>query len=347
MSKPSEPPGALSPDDALPPVQPPSAGFIVQLFVVPAVIVLVIVMVWVMFNWLAQMGNDPHQYLEQIRKNNDNSWIAAHNLAEELRTSPTLKTNASVAQELGVMLSELIEEGGQSDDEIQVRVFLCRALGEFQVVDGLPALIQAATTQRSPKEVDVRRSALEAISLLLSHRQDKTSPATALSSELWSALLSASRDPNDRVREGAAYALGLLESDEAVNRLEEMLDDAQANVRFNAATGLARQGNLAASNVLVEMLDVEGMAGLKDEEGPEAKDFKRALIVINALRATKQLADESPDANLADLQQAVDDLLKADIASHFSQGSYAPEIRVQAETLQKELAGRAATVASP
>ena len=49
---------AISPDD-LPPVEPPSAGFLVQLFLVPALIVGIIVCVWLAFHWLAQLGNDP------------------------------------------------------------------------------------------------------------------------------------------------------------------------------------------------------------------------------------------------------------------------------------------------
>jgi hypothetical protein len=50
MSYSSPPRDGLSPDDALPPVEPPSAGFIIQLFVVPGIIVVVVVMIWVMFN---------------------------------------------------------------------------------------------------------------------------------------------------------------------------------------------------------------------------------------------------------------------------------------------------------
>ncbi len=38
MTDTSPVPRPLAPDDALPPVEPPSAGFIVQLFVIPAVI---------------------------------------------------------------------------------------------------------------------------------------------------------------------------------------------------------------------------------------------------------------------------------------------------------------------
>ena len=61
----SSPPSSerFSPDDALPPVEPPSAGFILQLFVVPGVIVVVVIMIWLMFNWLAHMGTDPRSYV--------------------------------------------------------------------------------------------------------------------------------------------------------------------------------------------------------------------------------------------------------------------------------------------
>ena len=37
---------AVSPDDLLPPVEPPSAGFLVQLFLVPGLIVGAIVLFW-------------------------------------------------------------------------------------------------------------------------------------------------------------------------------------------------------------------------------------------------------------------------------------------------------------
>jgi len=42
----------------LPPVEPPSAGFIIQLFVVPGLIVLAIVGVYLLFGKLATVGQD-------------------------------------------------------------------------------------------------------------------------------------------------------------------------------------------------------------------------------------------------------------------------------------------------
>src|SRR4051794_34912574 len=78
-------PGQLSPDDALPPVEPPSAGFILQLFIVPGVIVVIIVMVWLMFNWLVRQGSDPEAYIAALERNNEARWQAASNLADALR----------------------------------------------------------------------------------------------------------------------------------------------------------------------------------------------------------------------------------------------------------------------
>lgn len=339
MSDPANP--RLSPDEALPRVEPPTGTFIVQLFVVPAVIVTIIVLVWVLFNWLAHMGSDPHQYLEQIRKQNANSWIAAHNLAEELRTKPALRQDASVAKDLGSMLTESIDSGGWSKDDVQLRVFLCRALGEFTVPDGLPALLKAAQTQRRDEDLDVRRSALEAIALLVNHVRGNASITTPLDeSELLPMLLKTSHEDNDALREGAAYALGVLGGEAANARLIEMLKDQKPNVRFNAATGLARQGRPEALPVLIEMLDIANLQGVTEEDGPQAQDFKRALIAINGLRAARQLVDAQPDLDIGPLKQAVDDLLASDPAANFKQSDYAAEVRTQAEALRKHLQSR-------
>src|SRR5688572_16916758 len=157
---PHDPP-RLSPDDALPPVNPPSAGFIVQLFVIPAVIVAVIIVVWALFNWLAHMGNDPRSYVEALRRNNESRWQEAVNLANELNKSgnETLKNDAELARELAKLLSDEIESGAMDDKPVTLRVYLCRVLGEFHLPEVVPALLEAAATERDPRERDVRLAA--------------------------------------------------------------------------------------------------------------------------------------------------------------------------------------------
>src|SRR5271170_1140541 len=57
-------PGPL-PD--LPRVEPPSAGFVVQLFVIPAAVVVVVIIVWLLFGKLASGERDAMEYVRQLR----------------------------------------------------------------------------------------------------------------------------------------------------------------------------------------------------------------------------------------------------------------------------------------
>ena len=339
----SEPRKVLTSDDVLPPVEPPSAGFIVQLFVVPAIIVVIIVMLWMAFHWLDQMGSEPRVYLQQIEQDNANSWFAANKLAEELRTNESLKDDRAVARQLATMLEAQITAAHMDDDKIRLRIFLCKALGEFHVSDGLPALLKAATTQRQPVEDDVRRSAIEAVALLIGNAPQSLA-RQQLTVEALPTLLAASRDDSPRVREPAAFALGAIGGQQPIARLVEMLGDTHANTRYNAATGLARHGNSACVKVLAEMLDVAELQldageaeGLNQVEVGQARDFKRALIGINGMRAIAQLRKADPQADMTALRTAVQGLLDSKLEGQFTDVSYAMELRAHAGELKKQM----------
>jgi HEAT repeat protein len=332
---------ASSPDDALPPVEPPSAGFIVQLFVVPGVIVVVVVMIWVLFNWLAQKGNDSDAFVRALSRNNEARWQAAFNLANALRAerdakNPTLSNDPKLAKQLAGILHREIESGNQDDNSLTLRIYLSRALGEFRVPDALPTLIEAATTVRDEKEEDVRRAALEGIAMLADNvgADDK---AFAENPKLEEVLLAAASEPDPRTKSVAAVALGVIGTPKMIDKLHFMLEDANPDVRYNAAARLAQRGDAAAVPVLVEMLDPEETAGIDVEENLEMRPFKRALITVNALRASGQLADKNPDANLAELRTAVEKLLAS---------KPSPEIRIEATAALQHFDTRAAAATS-
>ena len=64
VNRPAVPAG----DDLLPPVEPPSAGFIIQLFVIPALIVVLIVAVWLAFNWLVRTASSPEDVIQGLKQ---------------------------------------------------------------------------------------------------------------------------------------------------------------------------------------------------------------------------------------------------------------------------------------
>ncbi len=302
----------------LPPVEPPNAGFLIQLFVVPGVIVVVVVLIWVLFNWLAQKGNDRDAFVRALQRNNEARWQAAFNLANALRaergsSSPTLINDPELAGQLAGILQKEIKDGSLEENPISLRIYLSRALGEFTVPDGLPALIEAATTVRDEKESDVRRAALEGIALLADNVGPR-SDAFAKNARLEEVLLDAAGDSDTRTRGVAAVTLGIVGTPAMLDKLEFLLSDANPDVRYNAALRLAQHGRTSEIPVLVEMLDPAETAGVEAEKQEQMRDFKRALITINALRASGQLADANPDANLSELRAAIEKLLASQIS---------------------------------
>src|SRR5688500_9574712 len=87
---------AVSSDELLPPVEPPSAGFIIQLFVIPAIIVAVVVLIWFGMESLARRREqDPAQIVAALRSSNQARFQQAKELADMLRLPeryPELKT---------------------------------------------------------------------------------------------------------------------------------------------------------------------------------------------------------------------------------------------------------------
>jgi len=106
----------------------------------------------------------------------------------------------------------------------------------------------------------------------------------------------------------AAYALGVIGGEQSAERLQQMLHDTYPNARYNAATGLARQGNEQCVGVLREMLDPENRLAVKDEANPNDQERKRTTVLLNGIKSTIQLAKTNPEADLTRLKAALEHL---------------------------------------
>jgi HEAT repeat protein len=323
----------LSPAAALPPVEPPSAAFIVKLFLVPGLIVTLVLLIVLAFHWVAQQGSDPNKYIAALERNAANSWQVAHDIPFLLKRDPKLRQNRAIAQRLAALARQravaeppaLEARPDDAKNDVWLRVYLLKALGEFEVPDGLPVLVEVITrTERNGNEVDVRQSAIESLAVLVPNvRQHDPgfAPQDALE-----ALLLASResrrvkvrrelannrfeeleDSGGSIRSRAAFALGVFGGPEAIRRLEQMAaGEAYVDARYNAAIGLARHGHPQCLPTLVEMLDPEETAGVNAEPEPGSREYKRALILVNALRASEQFVEQNPTADRLNLVAAI------------------------------------------
>ena len=340
LSAGGDPPPELP--DVLPPVTRPSGGFLMQLFFIPLIIVAIIVTVWFSFSWLAHMGSRPEDLVQDLEKMNHASWQQALTLANMLRDprNQELRENQAVAGRLVEVLERQLEAGGLAKDEIWLRIYLCRALGEFAIPDGVAVLARAAATQRDPAEADVRRAALEAVARL-SERVDVTELQNhaALIQALRDAAHERSDQPERQQAEGklrstSAFVMGLIGGQPLLDELARLLSDPHPDARYNAATGLARHGDQRAVNSLLQMLDPANPDVVKFEDEQSDHTWKRELVMLNALKASYVLAEQNSTADLSPLQTAIEDLLAADVGR---------AVNVQAQDVLRVLRQRAAT----
>jgi HEAT repeat protein len=305
-------------DDLLPPVEPPSAGFIIQLFVVPALIVLVIVSVWLTFTWLVRRTS-PEAMVQGLEQGPSVArWQRASELADMLRNKrfAEFKQNAEAANQLARILKREIDQAGASDgmqeEQITLRYFLARALGEFEVPDGIGVLLKAAETNRHPSEQLVRNGALEAIAVRAYNLHRLDPPQELAHPDLYPALARLAADEDSRIRSQTAYALGQIGTPEAMKQLEALTDDPDPDTRYNAAVGLAHHGNAKAVETLAEMLDMEELTAMKAEADSQDSAFRQAVIVGNALEAVKTLAAKNTSADFSAVIESLEQLADVD-----------------------------------
>ena len=301
-------------DTALPEIHPPNAGFILQLFLIPMMIVSVIICVWLLFNFISR-GETPTELVRGLQKMNNASWQKAYTLSSLLRAPASeLKNDEKLAQELISVLETKLTEETADANQVKLRIFVCKCLGEFEIAAGLSALLNAAQQTDNGNDLVIALTAVESVAVLMSNLDE--SVLSENYDRIVETLLAVSNEQAEnpdhvlrvnQLRSAAGFALGVAGGDKAIQRLVSMLDDAHPNTRFNAAMGLARYGKLESKAVLLEMLDPESTAIISGEpEGSHA--FKRSVVITNAIRAVVSLSEFHQAAELSDLIAAMRNL---------------------------------------
>jgi HEAT repeat protein len=310
-------PRPITGDELLPPVEPPSAGFIIQLFVIPAVIVMLIVGVWLTVSWLVHRTR-PQDLVQGLRGTGVARWQKASELADILRNErfADFRRDEASAASLADILKREIEAAGDGKgfdgEAVMLRFFLCRALGEFETTAGIDALVLAANTNRDPAEQLVRRGAVQGLAMRAFHAVESEQAATLEDSPIEEALLRLASDEDPVIRSEAAFALGRIGTPAALEKLAVLVGDPHADTRYNAAVALAHRGNAAGVNVLAEMLEPVSLASAKEEPDAAAQVRKRTTILRNAMKAARELKKQNPLARLDPIEMSLRELAEAD-----------------------------------
>jgi len=263
-----------------PPVAPPTGTFILQLFLIPLLIVTIVVVLWAVIQLdcphgarqrgatspkpssatIPRVGSGPMSWpicctvpipsTPSLRHDAALAKVLATFLDRDLKQSLERQDGPlQFARETGTYSGNQAPQGSDRRSRIMRRMYLCRSLGSFAVQEGLPVLLKAARQENDPVEVQVRFSALEALSTLA----DNCGPQSLQDNqEVIDVLLDASREADDgapppplatgdeptlyrphaELRAVAAYSLGVIGGQQATERLEQMLHDTYPNARY-------------------------------------------------------------------------------------------------------------------
>jgi hypothetical protein len=310
--------GTLPDDAGLPPVEPPSAGFIVQLFVVPALIVAAVLGVYLLFGKLASSEVDWRELVADLRSTNAHTrWRGAHGLAQLLEADshkqddqPRLASDPELAQELSATLSQELDRPQEGEDRQRLLEYLVKSLGWMDVPQTvLPTLRRAI----EPKQDDwLRQQALVSIGMVAGRAMERAKPVD--DPALVEDLAALSTSSTDVLRHLAVYDLGFLPSQPSQQRLRSLLDSPDPKTRANAAVGLARQGATEAIAVFEEVLEEAGRqefdrSALSTEE-QASEYFERVQQAGNALNAAVLLKDSLSPEQTTRLIELIEPLTK-------------------------------------
>lgn len=300
-------------DELLPPIEPPNAGFILQLFIVPGLIVLAVFLLVMAIGWARSATEDPLAKVQALRQGNQARWQQAFELAQMLVSdggeSPGLKDHVELAKEISTLLEEELVAASTDENSVNLRYYLCRMLGEFRVDEGVGVLLETA---RSDAERDVRREAINALAVLSHTFNSMVPPQEIRHTKLIETLVELSSDQDELIRSQTAYALGFFAMQHdadarLVLELEKLADDLYGDARYNAAIALARLGNLRAVDAVVEMFDLDAIAiSIAKEKTPSLRAFKRDTMLKNALDAAGSLRSKNPHVELLEITEAME-----------------------------------------
>jgi hypothetical protein len=301
----------------LPPVEAPTAGFIIQLFVIPGVIVFVVILVWLLFGKLAGGERDAMEYVRLIRESSGNPRAAnraAFELASLIQNDSKLASDPRLLGEL----TDLLEHDLDTVEDPKSTQYVALALGRFRTLDAVShsgqkidpvSALDRALDAKYPSPVRIAAAAsLAEHAARLQGKLDDPRPVAALTKA------AAVGDPE--VRQMAVYSLGFFGGDAAAAGLRErLLGDDDRYVRYNAALALGRRGDTAAAATFREMLNPADLEKVIAIESTTEKRSKVEAIELEALNALQTSVGAGQTELARSLRPQLDALTRSGLVS--------------------------------
>ena len=315
--------GNPAPLPDLPKVEPPSAGFVIQLFVIPAVVVVVVIIVWLLFGKLAGGERDAMEYVRRLRSPSA-TWRYAFELASLIQHDPKVGGDPVLLGELTDLLSHELDK---PEEDPKLTQYVALTLGAFktleaktesgQSVNPLDPLARALNRRYDTK---IRIAAAASLAKQAARMNGELEDAGAIKA-LDEAATTGEPEvhgPGGRIR-GAGFLRRPVGQQNILR--ERIQSDEDRFVRYNAAVALARRGDSAALGTLREMLSTADLNKVIDLPGDTEKQNKIEAIELEALEALHASIAAGKTELALSLRPQITELTKSGLVSVRSQAN--------------------------
>ena len=257
-------------------------------FLIPFMIAVFGAVFFLLFKFVTYETNDVEELLNQVKIGSASKrWQSAFELAKVLNNPDRDPLSDSFKDQLSSAYERSIH------DDALVRSYLAMAMGATQDTIFGKVLLGGLNDE----SIETRIAAIQAIGMI------QYSPAV----NLISALIKTADSESERL--SATISLGMIGDNSAVPFLIKLLEDEQANIRWDAAIALAKMGNNEGAYIIEGLLDREYLNKFSEIDPVEQK---RVLMI--AIKTASILFDKRFEDNLISLSKNDKDLSIRDAA---------------------------------
>ena len=257
-------------------------------FLIPFMIAVFGAVFFLLFKFVTYETNDVEELLNQVKIGSASKrWQSAFELAKVLNNPDRDPLSDSFKDQLSSAYERSFH------DDALVRSYLAMAMGATQdtifgedLLDGL-----------KDESIETRIAAIQALGMI------QYSPAV----NSINTLIKTADSESERL--SATISLGMIGDISAVPFLIQLLEDEQANIRWDAAIALAKMGNSEGAYIIEGLLDREYLNKFSEIDPVEQK---RVLMI--AIKTASILFDKRFEDNLISLSKNDKDLSIRDAA---------------------------------
>jgi len=222
-----------------------------------------------------ESGN-PQEYLTQIKIGSASKrWQSAYELSKILSDPDRVPFDEQFKNSIISAFEQSLH------DDPKVRMYLALAMGRT----GDDTYGESLMTALNDDSAEIVTAATQALGLI------QYTPAVAQLS-----VMATSSEFQPVVRLASAISLGQIGDESSLPILKNLLNDEEANIRWDAAIALAKMGNNSGSSIINSLLDRSYYKNFKEIDSWETE---KAILV--AIQVSSQLGGEQFKLNLLTL----------------------------------------------